>query len=72
MELMTLEEYKRIVAEHFRELCKAYPKNEVEAYLKEQEQEIERGYWIEYESSKKWGRDEISPHGCAYVMGLEF
>lgn len=55
MELMTLEEYKRIVAEHFRELCKAYPKEEVEAYLKEQEQEIERSYWIECNSSKKRG-----------------
>lgn len=55
MELMTLEEYKRIVAEHFRELCKAYPKEEVEAYLKEQE--IERSYWIEYNSSKKRGRN---------------
>lgn len=29
MKFMTLEEYKRIVAEHFRELCKAYPKEEV-------------------------------------------
>lgn len=72
MELMTLEEYKRIVAEHFRELCKAYPKEEVEAYLKEQEQEIERSYWIEYNSSKKRGRNEISPYGCAYGKGLEF
>lgn len=72
MELMSLEEYKRRVAEDFRELCKAYPKDEVEAYLKEQEQEIERSYWIEYESSKKWGRNEVSPSGCAYVMGLEF
>ncbi len=26
MELMTLEEYKRIVTEHFRELCEFYPK----------------------------------------------
>ena len=55
MELMTLEEYKRIVAEHFRELCKAYPKEEVEAYLKEQEQEIEHSYREELAVSKKWG-----------------
>ena len=40
MELMTLEEYKRIVAEHFRELCEFYPKDEVEAYLKEHGQDI--------------------------------
>ena len=72
MELMTLEEYKRIVTEHFRELCEFYPKDEVEAYLREQEQEIERSYWIEYNSSKKWGRNEVSPSGCAYVMALEF
>lgn len=72
MKFMTLEEYKRIVAEHFRELCKAYPKDEVEAYLKEHEQDIERDYWEELSVSKKWGRDEISPYGCAYGMGLEF
>lgn len=72
MKFMTLEEYKRQVAKDFRELCKAYPKDEVEAYLKEQEQEIERSYREELAVSKKWGRNEISPSGCAYVMGLEF
>ena len=72
MKFMTLEEYKRQVAKDFRELCEFYPKEEVEAYLREQEQEIERSYWIEYNLSKKRGCDEISSHGCAYVMSLEF
>ena len=72
MKFMTLEEYKRIVAEHFRELCEFYPKDEVEAYLKEHEQDIERDYWEELAVSKKWGRNEISPSGCAYGMSLEF
>lgn len=53
MELMTLEEYKRQVAEDFRELCEFYPKDEVEAYLKEHEHDIERGYWEALSVSKK-------------------
>ena len=72
MKFMTLEEYKRQVAKDFRELCEFYPKDEVEAYLKEHEQNIERGYWEALSISKKWGRNEISPSGCAYVMSLEF
>ena len=72
MKFMTLEEYKRQVAKDFRELCKAYPKDEVEAYLREQEQEIEHSYREALSVSKKWGRNEISPSGCAYGMGLEF
>ena len=72
MKFMTLGEYKRQVAEDFRELCEFYPKDEVEAYLKEHEQNIERGYWEALSVSKKWGRNEISPFGCAYGMGLEF
>lgn len=55
MKFMTLEEYKRQVAEDFRELCEFYPKEEVEAYLKEQEQEIEHSYREELAVSKKWG-----------------
>ena len=72
MKFMTLEEYKRQVAEDFRELCEFYPKEEVEAYLREQEQEIEHSYREELAVSKKWGRNEISPSGCAYGMSLEF
>ena len=72
MKFMTLEEYKRQVAEDFRELCEFYPKEEVEAYLREQEQEIEHSYREELAVSKKRGRNEISPSGCAYVMSLEF
>ena len=53
MKFMTLEEYKRQVAEDFRELCEFYPKEEVEAYLKEHEQDIERGYWEALSVSKK-------------------
>ena len=55
MKFMTLEEYKRQVAKDFRELCKAYPKDEVEAYLREQEQEIEHSYREELAVSKKGG-----------------
>lgn len=53
MKFMTLEEYKRQVAEDFRELYEFYPKEEVEAYLKEQE--IEHSYREELAVSKKWG-----------------
>ena len=55
MKFMTLEEYKRQVAKDVREHCKAYPKDEVEAYLREQEQEIEHSYREELAVSKKLG-----------------
>ena len=46
MEIMTLKEYKEAVEKSFRRDCRAYPKEEVDQYLKEHEKEIEESYWI--------------------------
>lgn len=72
MEIMTLKEYKEAVDKSFRRDCRAYPKEEVDQYLKEHEKEIETEYWTEVRASLKFGKNEVSPSGCAYGMSLDF
>ena len=72
MEIMTLKEYKEAVEKSFRRDCRAYPKEEVDQYLKEQEKEIEESYWIGVRVSLRSGKDQVSPSGKAYAMSLDF
>ena len=72
MEIMTLKEYKEAVEKSFRRDCRAYPKEEVDQYLKEHEKEIEESYWIGVRVSLRSGKNQVSPSGCAYGMSLDF